>query len=163
MSKLKWKRIKGYRHYKISTNGDVYNVKRDHMLKGWTNVSGVKYVSLSKNGETKTLELAKLVLDTFKPSQTEIKVCAWHKDLELENCANNNLERCTRGDRKRMFNEMKKKKRGVYYFSHGKKNYRAILKNRQGKTVTIGYYKTEFFARFMYIRAYKKEFGRLPY
>ena len=50
MSKLKWKSIKGFRNYKLSTNGDVYNTKTDKLLKGWTNVSGVKYVHLYKNG-----------------------------------------------------------------------------------------------------------------
>lgn len=162
---MKWKRIKGYPNYRLSEKGDLYNVKTDTMAKGHTNPSGVKYVCLSKNGESKIVQLAKLVLDVFKPSQTAVNVHAYHHDLVLENCANPNLERCTLSDRKRMFNEIKKKQRGVYPCTNpaSKKKWRACFKNSTGKYVTIGYYKTEFFARFNYIKAYKKEFGRLPY
>lgn len=158
-----WKKVKGYNNYILSEKGDLYNIKTDIIQKGHTNDSGVKYVSLSKDGETQIVQLAKLVLDTFQPSQTTVKVCAWHNDLTLENCADENLERCTRGDRLRMFNEIKQKQRGVYPWKIGKNKFRVALKGRDGKYKTIGYYKTEFFARFQYAKAYKKEFGRLPY
>lgn len=162
---MKWKRIKGYPNYRLSENGDLYNVKTDIIQKGYFNPSGVKYVCLSKNSESKIVQLAKLVLDVFKPSQTAVNVHAYHHDLVLENCANPNLERCTLSDRKRMFNEIKKKQRGVYSYirPNSKKKWRACFKNSTGKYITVGYYKTEFFARFNYIKAYKKEFGRLPY
>jgi hypothetical protein len=162
---MKWKKIKGYPNYRLSENGDLYNVKTDSFLKGSTNPSGVKYVSLSKNGVTTQVQLAQLVLTVYKPSQTVINVYAIHIDLELENYAKTNVERCTLGDRKRMFNEIKKKQRGVYAYNNpkSKKKWRAAFKNTTGKYVTVGYYKTEFFARFNYIKAYKKEFGRLPY
>lgn len=160
---MEWRKIVGYPNYLLNQNGDLYNVKLDLFQKGYINPSGVRYVSLSKNGQSKSVPLAELVLAVFKPSKTKIKVYAWHDDLELLNCANDNLTRCNRADRLRMFNELKKKKRGVYSWSIGKNNFRVVLKDKHGKTKTVGYYKTEFFARFMYIKAYQKEFGRLPY
>jgi hypothetical protein len=160
---MDWRKIKGYSNYLLNENGDLYNVKLDSFQKGYTNSSGVRYVSLSKNGQGKCVPLAELVLNVFKPSRTVIKTYAWHEDLELINCSNDNLLRCNRADRLRMFNEIKKKKRGVYSWNIGKNNFRVVLKDKHGKTKTIGYYRTEFFARFMYIKAYQKEFGRPPY
>lgn len=158
-----WKKIKGYDNYMLSEKGDIYSIKRDTMLKPYTNPSGVQYVGLTQNGISTAYQLSQLVLDTFKPSTTVIKVCAWHNDLELENCTNENLERCTRSDRKRMFFEIKNKKRGVYPWKIGKNKFRVAFKNKYGKYITVGYYKTRLFAEFRYIQAYKKEFGRLPY
>lgn len=159
-----WKRIKGYPNYRINENGDIYSIKNDIFLKPHTNISGVQYVCLSHKGVAYQTQVAVLVLDVFKPSQTLLKRHAWHTDLELSNVANTNLERCTRGDRKRMFNEIKGKKRGVYaYNGPGKNKFRVLLRNKDKKVVTIGYYKTALFAQLRYIQAYKKEFGRLPY
>lgn len=161
---MKWKRIKGFPNYRISSNGDVYSLKTDRMLKPYDlNNNGVLYVTLHNRGDSKTFQLAKLVIDVFQPSQTTINTFAIHKDLELENCSNPNLERGTRADRKRMFNEIRGKKRGVYPWKIGKNKFRVAFKNRAGKYVTVGYYKTQLFAEFRYIQAYKKEFGRLPY
>lgn len=160
---MQWKRIKGYPNYRLNENGDLYNTKTDTFAKGYINTSGVKYVSLSNNGASKLTQLATLVLSVFKPSKTTINTQAYHTDLVLVNCADSNLERCTRGDRQRMFNEMKARSRGVYNYPHGKKNFRVVMKDRQGKTKSLGYYKTELFARFKYVQAYKKEFGRLPF
>lgn len=160
---MKWRKIKGYKNYLLSDKGDLYNTKTDKILQGSTNSSGVRYVSLSKNGQKQAVQLAHLVLSVYKPSQTVIRTQAIHTDLELENCSNGNLERGTHGDRIRMFYRMKKKLRGVYPYPHGKKKWRAAFKNRQGKYVTVGYYHTEFFARFQYMKAYKKEFGMFPY
>lgn len=162
---MKWKRIKGYPNYRINENGDVYSVRSDTFLTPATNASGVLVVTLTTKDTKTVAQVAQLVLDAFKPSQTQFKLFAWHTDLELENVANDNLERCTRGDRKRMFNEIKGKKRGVYAYNNpaSKKKWRAAMKNRAGKYVTIGYYKTELFAQLRYIQAYKKEFGRMPY
>lgn len=168
---MKWERIKGFPNYRINENGDVYSIKYDKFLKPYVNPSGVLYIQLSNKGAVLQTQLSTLVLDTFKPSRTQIKLYAWHLDLELDNCANNNLERCTRSDRKRMFNEMKKKKRGVYTWTTGKLDkhgnpytrYRVMFKDRSGKTRTFAYAKTEFYARFLYVKFYMKEFGRLPY
>jgi hypothetical protein len=38
-----------------------------------------------------------------------------------------------------------------------------MFKDKNGKTKTVGYYKTRLYAELRYIQAYKKEFGRLPY
>lgn len=169
--KITWKNIPNYPNYLINNVGDVYSKKTDSLLKGWLNGSGVKYVCLSHKGDSRHFELARLVLDVFQPSQTKIKLYAWHKDLELQNVMNDNLDRCNRSDRQRMFMEMKNKKRGVYKYDNyvskktGKNvvRYRVTFKDKNKKTKTFGYYKTEFFARFKYCQFYKKEFGRLPY
>lgn len=160
---MKWKKIKGYPNYRINEYGDVYSIVSDIFLKPHINPSGIKYVGLSRKGETKMIMLSTLVLDTFKPSKTDINRYAWHLDLELENCADYNLERCSRGDRKRLFAVIKGKKRGVYSYPHGKKKWRVTFKNRAGQTKTFGYYKNKWFAELRYVQFYKKEFGMLPY
>lgn len=167
---MEWRKIPNYPNYMLSEKGDLYNITNDSFLKGTINPSGVKYVALSKDNEHVQIQLAQLVLNVFKPSKTETKVHAWHNDLELEHCANNNLKRCTLSDRMRMFNEIKGKKRGIskwkrFSIRENKivTKYRALFKNKQGKIVTVGYYKTKIFAELRYIQAYKKEFGRLPY
>ena len=160
---MRWRRVIGYKNYLINDLGMVYSKKTDKFLKPYVNPSGVLYVSLSNNGVNKMIPLDRLVLNHFQPSQTTINVYAWHKDLELENVANNNLKRCSRGDRRRMFFEIKGKQRGIYPWTIGKNKFRVALKGPDKKYITVGYYKTELYAKLRYVQAYKKLYGRAPY
>jgi hypothetical protein len=100
-----FKKIINFPDYRINEYGQVYSIKTDKFLKPYTSNgnSGTLYVGLQYKGKTKTIQLAKLVLMHFKPSKTKINTYVWHNDLELENCTNDNLERCNRADRLRMF------------------------------------------------------------
>src|SRR6478736_2019471 len=149
---MRWKRIKGYKHYLINDLGMVYSKYSDKFLTP-EDRNGVLYIGLSNKGDTKVTQLARLVLDHFQPSQTVINTHAWHKDFELANVTNNNLKRCNLGDRRRMLNEIRGKKRGVYAWNIGKNKFRVVLKDPVGKTKTIGYYKTEVYATLRYIQA----------
>lgn len=158
-------KIKGFDNYLINEQGQVYSKVSDKFIANYRNKTGTLYVTLHKSGKNCSFSVAKLVLDHFQPSKTKIKVCAYHKDLELENVQNENLERCSRSDRLRMLNEMNKKIRGVYAYNNpaSKKKFRVVIKDKQGRTKTIGYYKTKFFATFQYVKAYTQMFGRSPY
>ena len=126
-----WKPITNNNSYVINEQGQVYSTKTDKILKPYSFYEGGSlYVTLSNKGYSKHFQVARLVLDHFQPSQTKINTFAIHKDLEIENVQNENLNR------------------GSF---------------KRGKTKTVGYFKTEFFATFRYIQAYTKEFGRSPY
>lgn len=156
--------IPNFPNYTIDDLGNVYSIKSDKYLKPFSHYpGGTMYVHLSKKGIATPINVAKLVLKLFQPSQTKINTYALHKDLELENCANFNLERGTRSDRKRMFNEIRGKIRGVYSFPLGKKKWRAVIKTPQGKTKTLGYFKHKWYAQHVFNMQYREYYGKLPY
>ena len=162
---MKWMPIKNYENYLICEQGLVYSKRKDKFLKPYKNIFGVLYIELSSTIHGKKVDqLSRLVLDTFQTTDIETKRHAWHDDLQLENCSNPNLTRCTRSDRRRMFNEIRGKKRGVYASGGtGKKPFRVALRTLDGRVKTIGYFKNKWFAELRYIQAYKKEFKRPPY
>ena len=155
--------IPNFPNYLIDELGNVYNFKTDKFLKGYKHHGNVIYITLTNKGAHKTFQLAKLVLSVFQPSQTKINTYALHTDLELQNCANFNLQRGSRGDRKRMFNEIRAKVRGVYAYPHGKKKWRAVIKTPEGKTKTLGYFKHKYAAQHVFNIQYKEYYGKLPY
>ena len=159
------KTIPNFPNHTIDDLGNIYNIKLDKYLKAYKTHpnNDTLYVRLRYKGREETFNVAKLVLRLFQPSQTKINKYALHKDLELENCANYNLERGSRGDRKRMFAEIKKKVRGVYAFPHGKKPWRAAIKTPEGKTKTLGYFKHKWYAQYVFNMQYREYYGRLPY
>lgn len=159
------KPIPKFPNYTIDELGNVYSIKSDKYLKPYKTNHKVDtlYVCLNKSGESYTFSLAKLVLKVFQPSQTVINTFAIHQDLELENCANFNLERGSRADRIRMMNEIRGKIRGVYTFPHGKKKYRAVIKTPTGKTKTLGYFKHKWYAQHVFNMQYREYYGKLPY
>lgn len=156
--------IPNFPNYTIDDLGNVYSIKSDKYLKPTQiHPNGTVYVGVSKNGKSTWINVAKMVLRLFQPSQTKINTYALHKDLELENCANFNLERGSRSDRKRMFNEIRGKVRGVYAWNIGKNKYRAMIKNPQGKTETLGYFKHKWYAQHVFNMKYREYYGKLPY
>lgn len=157
--------IPNFPNYTIDDLGNVYSINKDIYLKPYSfTPNGTIYVTLSKNGVSKHINVAKLVLKLFQPSQTKINTHAIHKDLALENCANFNLERGNLSDRKRMFNEIKAKVRGVYEYKNGNYfYYRAAIKTPEGKTKTLGYFKNKVDAQNIFNIQYKEYYGRFPY
>lgn len=156
--------IPNFPNHTIDDLGNVYNIKLDMYLKPYSiHKNGTLYVKLHYKGRSELFNLAKLVLRLFQPSQTKINTFAIHKDLELQNCANFNLERGSRADRIRMMNEIRGKVRGVYAWNIGKNKYRAVIKNQQGKTETLGYFRNKWYAQHIFNTQYKKYYGKLPY
>jgi len=156
--------IPNFPNYTIDDLGNVYSIRSDKYLKPYSFYpGGTVHVMLHKNGKGTHINVAKMVLKLFQPSQTKINTHALHKDLELENCANFNLERGSRSDRIRMLNEIRGKVRGVYAWNIGKNKYRAVIKNPQGKTETLGYFKHKWYAQHVFNTQYRKYYGKLPY
>jgi hypothetical protein len=157
---VRWLKIKGHENYRICEAGIVYSKRTDRFLKPTINSAGTAYVYLNET----CYQVARLVLDHFQPSNTKVKIFAWHEDFHLENCHTKNLTRVNRSDRLRMFYEIKKRTRGVYaYTGLGKNKFRAVLRDKKKKVFTVGYFKTKIEAEVAYRNAYLKMFKRLPY
>lgn len=93
----KWKKIKGYENYEISTYGNVKSLKNKNIkiLKPSKSNSGYLQVVLCKNGKTKNHFIHRLVAENFienKNNYSEIN----HKDENKLNNHIDNLEWCTR-------------------------------------------------------------------
>lgn len=157
--------IPNFPNHTIDDLGNIYNIKLDRYLKPYkiNPNNGTLYVQIRYRGRQQLFSVAKLVLRLFQPSRTRTKTYALHKDLELENCANFNLERGTRGDRKRMFAEIRGKVRGVYPWKAKKANWRAVIKTPEGKTKTLGYFKHKWYAQHVFNMQYREYYGKLPY
>ena len=155
------KRVKSYKNYTVNNQGEVFNVKTGHKIKPFKQSTGRQYyVGLSKNGEYKYFNLAKLVCDHFKKKELHSDYVR-HLNFTTEDNRNKNLKRCTRGDLLRHYNQGKK--RGVYTWTDCKrKYYRATLKIN-GKCKTIGYYNKRKDAVTAYKTAFLAEYGALPY
>lgn len=89
----KWKLIKDYPNYQVSTQGRVKNIKTGSILKGGTAGTTVKYrmVVLRNKGKIKGKTIHRLVLETFK-GPPEIGQEANHIDRNQLNNELNNLE-----------------------------------------------------------------------
>lgn len=100
MNKEIWKDIKGYETlYKISSFGNVKNINyrntgKERKLKCRKYKNGYVYVTLTKNKNTKTFLVHRLVAEAFIPN-LENKKCVNHKDCNRSNNNIDNLEWCT--------------------------------------------------------------------
>lgn len=101
-----WKDIKGYEgYYQVSDKGEIKsvtrNVKRgssykpvnERILRPYLN-KGYLSVVLSKNGKTHTVEIHRVVAETFIPNPNNYP-CVNHKDEITSNNCVSNLEWCT--------------------------------------------------------------------
>lgn len=57
--------IKNYENYLIDTEGNVYNITTNKILKGSIGEHGYKYYRLSKKGKKKMFYAHRLVAETF--------------------------------------------------------------------------------------------------
>jgi hypothetical protein len=155
------KRVNGYKNYTVNNQGEVFNVKTKHKLTPYKRKIGRQYyIQLSKNNITQNFNLAKLVCDHFKKKELHSEYVK-HLNFTTEDNRNKNLKRCTRGDLRRHYNQGKK--RGVYTWTDGiRQYYRATLKI-DDKCKTIGYYKKRKDAVIAYKAAFLVEYGMLPF
>lgn len=93
----KWKKVKGYESYEISTYGNIKSLKNNNIkiLKPSKSNSGYLQIVLCKDGKTKNHFIHRLVAENFienKNNYSEIN----HKDENKLNNHIDNLEWCTR-------------------------------------------------------------------
>lgn len=156
-----WRYVKGYRNYKISNTGIVLNIKTGKKLKGYV-WNGRKMVSLTKNNITKNYTLGRLILKHF--TKKPPKFYTVYKNGDLSNCNLKNLKRGTMSEARFIAARHKNKIRGVNKVSHGSRSYfRAYLSLGDGKTKTLGYFKTKKKAVLSHYQAYLKLYGVQPY
>jgi len=137
-----WKPIDGYPNYKVSSFGNVKNIKTDKILKPGIDKDGYYQVYLSNNGNGKTIKIHKLVANAFIKNP-ENKKCVDHINNNKIDNHIHNLRFCTNSE-----NQMNKKKQsnnssgftGVY-FKKDKQKWCSHIKIN-GKFKHLGYFDT---------------------
>lgn len=92
-----WKPCQDFPSYDISTEGRVRNRKTGKILKTNISKNGYERVTLSENGITKTINVHKLVADTYI-SGFEKGMGVLHKDNDILNSNPDNLEWGTKSE-----------------------------------------------------------------
>lgn len=65
-----WVDLTGFEgRYKISSLGNILNLKTNHILKPWLNSRGYRSVTINKNGKPKSYKVHKLMAITFLSHQ----------------------------------------------------------------------------------------------
>lgn len=93
-----WKVIKGFEsRYLISNKGEVFSVYSNKLLDINTNTKGRPFVILSdrSKGNTKTMEIHRLVAENWIPIPSPEYIQVNHKDEDVFNNHVDNLEWCT--------------------------------------------------------------------
>lgn len=89
-----WAEIRGYEDlYYVSTDGEVYSVRRKKILKPWKNEIGYLLVTLRKDGVKKNVRVHRLVAEAFIPNPHGYPQIN-HKDEDKTNPHVDNLEWC---------------------------------------------------------------------
>jgi NUMOD4 motif len=172
MNREVWKTIpyKRFSHYKISDLGRLFNTRTDKFLEGHilNSYSDLLYVYLCNKGHTKRYAVHKLVAKAFGKLTRKFNT-AYHNNYIQDDNRNKNLTACTPGEAggrtRRHNNELNKRKRGVYKYSHPKSSnkWRAMFNLGKMYVKTIGYYKTYKEAETAYKKAYSAYYGSNPY
>ena len=90
--KEEWKPIEGYENlYWVSSYGNVKSKSKDKKLS--INLDGYYVTTLSKNGETKTFTVHRLVSKAFIPNPNKLPQVNHKDENKLNNCVDN-LEWC---------------------------------------------------------------------
>lgn len=90
-------KIKGFEHYRIYDNGDVYNEKRGNFITGDYNSCGYKRVTLYNNKTSLKFFRHRLVAEYFVDGYVRQKQVN-HIDGNKENNSKNNLEWVTQSE-----------------------------------------------------------------
>jgi hypothetical protein len=107
--KERWRRIKGFKYYKVSDTGrvksltrevydslrDVYVTRKGKILAAGRTASGYYTVSLCKDGKSKTFNIHHLVLNAFVGIRKEGFECNHKNGLKCDNSLRN-LKWCTK-------------------------------------------------------------------
>lgn len=94
-----WKSIEGYPKYEVSNLGNIRSLNYRHtnkvkILKPHTNNNGYLLINLYQMGKMKTVQIHRLVAETFIPNPDNLPVVN-HKDENKHNNCVDNLEWCT--------------------------------------------------------------------
>jgi len=93
-----WKDIEGFEGmYQVSNLGRVKSLarfkrKKDKIIKGSPNTVGYLVVQLRKDGVRKSMLVHRLVMLTFQPCEVQDELVVNHKDLNILNNVETNLE-----------------------------------------------------------------------
>lgn len=87
-----WKLLKDYPNYMISDRGNVKNIKTDRIINKTYQKSGHTIVCLSNKGKIRTIGVARLMLETFKPRENTSTLSVVFKDNDKRNCILDNIE-----------------------------------------------------------------------
>ena len=91
---MRIKKIVGFENYTVDTNGNIYNIKKNKYLKQSLTKDGYLVVGLHKNGKSKTMNVHRIVAETFILNP-ENKRTVNHKDENKQNNCVDNLEWAT--------------------------------------------------------------------
>lgn len=110
-----WKDIKGYEGlYQISDYGNVKRLagspkcKEDRIMTKSVSSNGYLFVTLYKNGKSKTHRIHRLVLENFNPVENMENLEVNHLDEDRTNNNLSNLQWCTRQENLNYGNRAKK-------------------------------------------------------
>ena len=92
MNKIIWEEIINYKgQYRISSDGQVFSVKRDIIMKPQTDKDGYLYISLCFDGIKQKHKIHRLVAEAFIPNLNNLPEVN-HLDFNRQNNNINNLE-----------------------------------------------------------------------
>lgn len=141
-----WKDIKGFEGlYKISSNGEIYSIKRKKKLKPILQKTGYYHVSLCKNRKIYQKRVHRIVAENFISNPLK-KPHVNHIDMDKTNNKVNNLEWVTiKENNQKMFklkpprtNTKKRKKMQLENIKKAiKKNKKKVGQFKDGKLIRI--------------------------
>jgi hypothetical protein len=157
--------IPTFENYSINKLGEVKSHKNgiEKELFGSINNKGYRNYRLTNSDGTKTLTLGRLLLMTFDRLPMNNEVCD-HIDRNNKNDIIENLRWVSQGVNNSNKNSYSKKYTGVYYkkaiLKDGtEKTYYQTKISINGKSKSIGYYKTDYEAHLAYVKKFKEIYG----
>lgn len=120
--------ILGFPNYAISTAGDVYNIKRNKLLKSVVN-KGYMCVCLYRNNKKYKKDIHRLVLETFV-SKCPKGMESIHKNGDKRNNRLSNLKWGTHSE-----NMLDKNKHGTGNYRCGERHHKAKLTEQEVKEI----------------------------
>lgn len=123
-----------YNNFLINENGEIKNIKTNHIYKNYIHSSGYVLLTLpmGKRGSVKTIRLHKALAETFIPNPNGYKI-VHHKDENKSNYSLNNLEWTT--NRLNTVYHLQESYKNTPFFNNRKLTKQDIdfIKNNKGK------------------------------
>ena len=92
------KQIKGFEHYYISRNGEIYNSKTNKRLKATTKGGGYLHIGLCQNGKQVHKMIHRLILETYSPTADMETLKVDHINGNKKDNRIENLRWCTQAE-----------------------------------------------------------------